>query len=332
MHYFPLAEFWHVYVGFILLILMGAFVDLVLLSKWPKANTFFGASMMTLFWFFFALLFGAAFYVGAQDYFIQHPELISSSGLTAHELSQRLTTEYFTGYVIELFLSVDNIFVFIVIFNYFGIEKNYQHRILFFGILGALICRGIFIGLGSLVMSIPFVMYALGFFLIYTGIKMFRTSEEADFDPSGNVFIKFLKKIVPLKEGYKGPLFFVQENKQWFMTPLFVTLVLLEITDVLFAMDSVPAIFAITKEPFVVFSSNIFAILGLRSLFLVLSELVSKFHFLKFGLAVVLIFIGLKMVFLNKLWDGHFPALYSLAIVVGIIGFSMLYSLVKKPA
>jgi len=217
---------------------------------------------------------------------------------------------------------VDNIFVFIVIFNFFGIPAHYQHRVLFYGILGAVIFRVIFISVGAVLMQFHWVIWIFGIFLILTGIKILFAPEKP-IEPEKNPVIRLLKKIVPITPTLEGQKFFLRKEGVLYATPLLVCLVFIEITDIVFAVDSVPAIFAITKEPLIVFTSNIFAILGLRALFFLLAGVMHKFRFLKYGLGVVLIFVGLKMVWLNEAFGGKFPVGLSLGIIGAILAVSV---------
>jgi tellurite resistance protein TerC len=237
-----------------------------------------------------------------------------------------VSLEFFTGYVVEKSLSVDNIFIFVMVFAYFAIPSIYQHRVLFYGIIGALIFRALFIGAGSWLMQFHWVIYVFGAFLIITGIKMVFASDK-EIDPEKNFLIRLFKKFMPVTPHLDGKSFFVRQNGRLFATPLFIALLFLELTDVIFAVDSVPAIFAITKEPLVVFTSNIFAILGLRSMYFMLAGAIDKFHLLKYGLAVVLVFVGLKMVWLNDAFGGKFPITWSLGIIIGTIAVSSVLSI-----
>jgi tellurite resistance protein TerC len=241
--------------------------------------------------------------------------------------------EYYTGYLIEQALSVDNIFVFVLIFTYFGVPRQYQHRVLFWGILGALEMRGTMIGAGAyLVARFHWILYLFGAFLVYTGIRM-ATQDEQAIEPEANPMIKLVRRILPVSSKYHGQNFFIRESlapgaaPQLVATPLFVVLVLVETTDVLFAVDSIPAIFGVTHDPFIIYTSNIFAILGLRSLYFLLAGAVDKFHLLKYGLALVLTFVGLKMTALSWVFEGHFPIGWSLGIIAGTIGLSIAFSL-----
>ncbi|QII83525.1 TerC family protein [Bordetella hinzii] len=240
---------------------------------------------------------------------------------------------YYTGFLIEKSLSMDNVFVIALIFTYFAIPRRYQHRVLFWGILGVIILRAIMIGLGTaLVSQFGWVMYLFGAFLVYTGVKMWRMVDEAP-DIENNAILKFLKRRMRVTDGLRGNAFTVVETdpatqrKLRFATPLLLALVLIEFVDLLFAVDSVPAIFAITTDPFIVYTSNIFAILGLRALYFALSALIHRFHYLKYTLALVLVFIGGK-IFLHGL-VGKVPATLSLSVTFGLIAAGILYSLWK---
>jgi tellurite resistance protein TerC len=239
--------------------------------------------------------------------------------------------EFLTGYLIEKALSVDNIFVFVLIFGAFSVPEAYQHRVLFWGILGALVMRAIFVGLGAaLIASFHWVLYLFGAFLVITGIKMLLL-RGGGFDPRRNVLFRLFQKVMPAVEEYHGPAFTVVKAGRRFATPLLLVLVAVELTDLVFAVDSVPAIFAVTKDPFLVFTSNIFAILGLRSLYFLLAGVVDRFHLLKVGLSLVLVFVGLKML-LAQVYK--VPVSWSLAVIGLLVGGSAVLSLLlpRKPA
>jgi tellurite resistance protein TerC len=246
-------------------------------------------------------------------------------GFDPNAAAWQVSLEFLTGYVIEKSLSVDKIFVFVMVFSYFAIPPKYQHRVLFYGILGALIFRAIFVALGAALMQYHWVVVFFGVFLIFTGLKIIFAKEKG-VDPEKNFLIRLLRRLIPVTPTLQGGHFFANVNGRHFATPLLVALVFLEATDIIFAVDSVPAIFAVTNEPLIVFTSNIFAILGLRALFFMLADAVDKFYLLKYGLGVVLVFVGLKMVWLNQLFDGHFPIWLSLGIICGVIGLSILLS------
>jgi tellurite resistance protein TerC len=247
-------------------------------------------------------------------------------GFDPNAAAWRVALEYLTGYVVEKSLSVDNIFVFVMVFSYFGIPAKYQHRVLFYGILGALIFRAIFVVLGAALMRYHFVVMIFGVFLIVTGIKIF-VAKDKPVEPEKNLLIRLLRRLMPIRHELEGSKFFSRHHGRLVGTPLLVCLVCLEATDIVFAVDSVPAIFALTNEPLLVFTSNIFAILGLRSLYFMLAGAVDKFYLLKYGLGVVLVFVGLKMVWLDGLFNGKFPIGISLGIVGAVIAGSILLSL-----
>jgi tellurite resistance protein TerC len=217
--------------------------------------------------------------------------------------------------------------VFVLVLGYFGIPPRHQHRVLFYGILGALIFRAIFIALGAVLMQFHWVVWLFGLFLIFTGIKMAFSSGDV-VEPEGNFLIRLVRRVLPVKPRLYEQAFFVNQDGRWWATPLLVALLCLELSDIVFAIDSVPAIFALTKEPFIVFTSNIFAILGLRSMYFMLGGAVTRFHLLRYGLAVVLVFVGLKMVWLDTWFGGKFPIGWSLGIIASVLAASVILSLV----
>jgi tellurite resistance protein TerC len=233
---------------------------------------------------------------------------------------------FLTGYLIEQSLSVDNIFVIVLIFSYFKIPEKYQHRVLFWGILGALLMRAIFIGFGSLLIrKMDWVMYVFGAFLIFTGVRMAVKHEE--FDPEQNVIMRTARRFLRVSNSYDGQRFFTIQNGQRLTTPLVPVLLVVEFTDLIFAVDSIPAIFAVTTDPFLVYTSNVFAILGLRSMYFLLSGIVHRFVYLKYALAVILTFIGVKMVAADFF---HVPVVISLAVIVVSLGVSIAASLLNR--
>jgi tellurite resistance protein TerC len=284
------------------------------------------ATAWSVVWVTLALLFNVGLYYYAAWKFPQDERLMAIPGFNPEAAATAVGLEFLTGYVVEKALSVDNIFVFVMVFAYFAVPKIYQHRVLFYGILGALIFRAIFIGAGSFLMQFHWVIYVFGAFLIITGIKMMLVPDK-EIDPEKNFLIRLFKKIVPVTPEYHGQKFFVRLNGILYATPLFIALLFIELTDIIFAVDSVPAIFAITKEPFIVFTSNIFAILGLRAMYFMLVGAIDKFYLLKYGLSVVLIFVGLKMVWLNDAFGGKFPIHYSLGFIGAAIAVSVIVSL-----
>jgi tellurite resistance protein TerC len=244
------------------------------------------------------------------------------------EFGKTKALEFLTGYVIEYSLSVDNIFVFILIFSYFAVKGEYQHKILFWGILGALIMRGIFIFAGvALINRFHWIVIIFGGFLVYSGIAMLFQKETA-VDPEKNAIVKFFRKFLPVTDKIHGNKLFVRQNKKLYATPLFLVLLVIESSDLIFAVDSIPAILAISKDSFIVYTSNIFAIMGLRSLYFAVSGIMGLFRYLKIGLAFVLSFVGLKM--LAAYFEFEIPILISLAVIIGILTFSILASVVIK--
>jgi tellurite resistance protein TerC len=239
--------------------------------------------------------------------------------------------EFLTGYLIEKALSIDNIFVFLLVFSFFRVPAQYQHRVLFWGVFGALVMRGVMIAAGAYLIShFHWILYVFGAFLVLTAIRM-ATQTEHSIEPESNPIIRLIRRFVPVSSEYHGQKFFIREAEvpggplKLTATPLFVVLVLVEVTDLVFAVDSIPAIFAVTLDPFLVYTSNVFAILGLRSLYFLLADVVGKFHFLKLGLAAVLGFVGLKMLLADVY---KIPIGWSLAIIAAILAISVVASLV----
>jgi tellurite resistance protein TerC len=232
---------------------------------------------------------------------------------------------FLTGYIIEESLSVDNIFVIVLIFEFFRVPKMCQHRVLFYGILGALVMRGLFIGLGAvLIAKFHWILYLFGAMLVITGVRMAVKSDD-EFDGNDNPIVRFVRRILPLSGEYHGKRFFVVEAGRRMATPLLLVLILVEFTDLIFAVDSIPAIFGVTQDSFLVFTSNIFAVLGLRSLYFLLAAVVDRFHLLKYGLAVILTFVGVKM--LGEKYF-HINIVLSLSIILGVLGISIAASMI----
>jgi tellurite resistance protein TerC len=232
--------------------------------------------------------------------------------------------QFLTGYLIELSLSVDNLFVFLLIFMYFKVPAAYQHKVLFWGILGAQIMRGLLIGVGVvLIAQFHWILYLFGLFLVFTGIKMGVQEDEAEVRPERNIFVRFFRKVMPVTPGYHGSRFFIKMEGRHYATLLFIVVIVLETTDLLFALDSIPAVFAISTDPFIVYTSNICAILGLRSLYFALAGMMNLFHYLKIGLAIVLSFVGLKMLLVEI-----FPI--PIGIALGIVGAVLVLSVVAS--
>src|SRR5512139_1549546 len=244
-----------------------------------------------------------------------------------HFYGSQKALEFFTGYLIEKSLSVDNVFVFALLFSYFAVPARYQHKVLFWGILGALVMRAIMIAAGAaLIAKFTWIIYVFGAFLILTGIKMVVKREE-EIHPERNPVVRWFKKLMPVTADYREDKFFVRENGIRMATPLFVVLLLVEMSDLIFAVDSIPAIFAVTKDPFIVYTSNVFAILGLRSLYFALAGVMDKFHYLKIGLGVVLTFVGVKMILAHTAWK--IDTLVSLGVIVAILATSVVWSLLR---
>jgi tellurite resistance protein TerC len=255
------------------------------------------------------------------------------------QMGETAAVQYVTGFVIEKSLAMDNVFVIAMIFAYFAVPRLYQHRVLFWGILGVIVLRAIMIGLGAtLVEQFSWVLYLFAAFLIFTGIKMWLLADK-DYDPGSNVALRFLQKRMRLTDGPRGEKFFVREidpktgRLERYATPLFLALLMVEVVDLVFAVDSVPAIFAITTDPFIVYTSNIFAILGLRALYFALAAMVHRFHYLKYALAVLLVFIGSKIFVADALGLAKIPPLASLAITFAILAAGIGWSLWRtRPA
>lgn len=244
-----------------------------------------------------------------------------------HYAGQARALEFFTGYVIEKSLSVDNVFVFALLFSYFAVPSVHQHKVLFWGILGALIMRATMIAIGAvLITRFAWIIYIFGAFLIVTGIKMILKREEK-LHPDRNPIVNWFKKLMPVTPDFRGDKFFVYENGVRMATPLFVVLLLIEFTDLIFAVDSIPAIFAVTKSPFIVYTSNVFAILGLRSLYFALAGVMDKFRYLKTGLGVVLTFVGVKMILAHTPWK--IDTAISLGAITLILATSVGLSLLR---
>lgn len=313
MTLFPIGEYWWLYAAFLLFVLLMLALDLGVFNRRSHEIKFKEAATWSAVWVVLALMFAFVLYG------------FTSSKYGA-EIGRDSVLQFLTGYVLEYSLSIDNIFVFVLVFKYFAIPAKYKHRVLFYGILGALLFRAIFIALGSALLHFHWVIYIFGAFLIITGIKMFFSGEE-EVHPEKNFIIRLFQRFVPVTHEIEGKSFFTIKNGVRRATPLFVALLFLEMTDIVFAVDSVPAIFGITNEPFIVFTSNIFAILGLRSMYFMLAGVIRRFYLLRYGLAFVLTFVGLKMVWLNNIYEGGFPITWSLSIIIGAIGLSVLASI-----
>jgi tellurite resistance protein TerC len=314
---FSFAEYWSFYVAFTAFVLMLLAIDLGVFHRQAHVVTFRESLGWSVVWVTVALLFNYGLYAYATAQF-------------GGETGTRIGLEFLTGYVVEKSLAVDNIFVFVLVFAYFGIPPKYQHRVLFYGIVGALVFRAIFIALGSVLMQYSAVVLLFGVFLLLTGVKMLFAPEQK-VDPDKNPVVRLFRRVMPITPELHGQHFLVRLNGRWHATPLMVALLFLELSDVIFAVDSVPAIFAITGEPFIVFTSNVFAILGLRAMYFMLAGAIDRFYLLKYALAFILIFVGLKMVWLNDLFGGKFPISWSLAIIGALLAAGIGASLLRRP-
>jgi tellurite resistance protein TerC len=328
---FPFDDYWWLYGGFLVLVFVLLALDLGVFHRKAHTVRFREALGWTVMWVGLALLFDLGLYLYLKHRLPLDARLMALPGFDPAAVAKATALEYLAGYVVEYSLSVDNIFVFVVVLNYFRIPTQLQHRVLFFGILGALVFRGLFIAIGSVLVQYQWVLILFGAFLVYTGFRVMFAPEK-EVDPEKNALIRLTRKMIPVTTRLDGKNFFTRIDGVRHATPLFVAVQFLELTDIVFAVDSVPAIFALTDEPFVVFTSNVFAILGLRNLYFMLRGAVDRFHLLKYGLGVVLVFVGLKMLILNRLYGGHFPIGLSLGVIVGVIGASVVLSLLFPKA
>lgn len=291
------------WVGFNVFVLLMLALDLGVFHRQAHQVSAREAGTWTVVWLVLALVFGAGI---------------------SYRMGPEAGLEFFTGYLIEKALSVDNVFVFVLIFSYFRVPAEYQHRVLFWGVLGALLMRGAMIVAGAfLIQQFHWIIYLFGAFLVFSGIRMARETEH-EIEPQSNPILRLVRKFIPVSNRYAGPRFFVRRMGRWLATPLFLVLVLVEVTDLIFALDSIPAIFAVTKNSFLVYTSNVFAILGLRSLYFLLARIIHRFHYLKVGLSLVLVFVGLKML-LTEIFP--IPVGVSLGVVGATLGLSVLASL-----
>jgi len=293
-----------IWIGFSTFVLLMLFLDLKVFHRKTHEIKIKEALIWSAVWISLALIFNYGIYVW---------------------FGKEKAMEFLTAYVIEKSLSVDNLFVFIMIFSFFNIKSEYQHKILFWGILGALILRIIFIIAGiQLIQNFHWIIYVFGAFLIYTGLKI-PFEKDKEIQPDKNPLVRLFKKFMPVTNEFHGDKFFVKINAKTFATPLFVTLIIIEFSDLIFAVDSIPAVLAISTDTFIVYTSNVFAILGLRALYFALAGIVKYFRYLKFGLAAILIFVGTKMCFSGFY---KFPVLISLLIILGLLAISVIVSLI----
>jgi tellurite resistance protein TerC len=323
---FPFAEYWWFYAGVLLFVLAVLALDLGVFHREAHEVGAKEAATWSVIWVALALVFNYLFYRYMLWHFPQVPEL---AGMAHDELARTSALEFLAGYVVEKALAVDNVFVFVAVFSYFAVPPRYQHRVLFYGILGALVFRAIFISIGSVLMDYKWIVIVFGAFLILTGIKILFLPEKP-IEPESNPLIKLVRRFVPIWPQIEGDKFWIRREGVLYATPLFVALVFIEFSDIIFAIDSVPAIFALTNEPLIVFTSNIFAILGLRAMYFLLASAVRYFQYLKYGLGVILVFVGLKMVWLNEAFGGKFPITWSLAIIGSLLAVSMIVSVAAR--
>ena len=307
-----IAPLW-LWVTFVGIVLVSLFVDFVVLKKQgAHAVGMREALNWSLIWIALSFVFNGLFWWAVKD---------TTGSVT---IANTKSLEFLTGYLIEKSLAVDNIFVFLMIFTYFAVPLQYQKRVLMIGIIGAIVLRTVMILVGGwLLQQFHWILYLFGAFLVLTGIKMWwAAGQEPDLEE--NPALRLLRKLIPVSKNYDGEKFWTVENGTRIATPLFMVICLIAVTDVIFAVDSIPAIFAITSDPFIVLTSNVFAILGLRALYFLLAAVASKFHLLNYGLAVILVFIGVKMCLVDVF---KIPVLVSLGVIVGVLAATMLLSL-----
>ena len=305
------APLW-LWVTFVAIVLVSLFVDFVVLKKQGAHDIGVKEALnWSMIWIGLSFLFNGLFWLAIRD----------TTGSV--EIANTKSLEFLTGYLIEKSLAVDNIFVFLMIFTYFAVPSQFQKRVLMIGIIGAIVLRTIMIMVGGWLLSeFHWVLYVFGAFLILTGVKMWwAAGQEPDLEE--NPALKLLRKILPVSKNYDGEKFWTVENGKKIATPLFMVICLIALTDVIFAVDSIPAIFAITSDPFIVLTSNVFAILGLRAMYFLLAAVANKFHLLNYGLAIILVFIGTKMCLIDVF---KIPVGISLGVVVGILAATMLLS------
>jgi len=329
-HIFPFPAFWPVYLLFSIGIGAVLWISIQGRSSTQRNVSIRDASITALSWFGLALLFNVVLYAFTWWHAAHEPSITTARGLTAEAVALQTALEFLSGYLVEKSLAVDNLFVFLVIFRFFSVPSQYQHRVLFYGLFGAIVLRALFIAAGAVVMDIEWVVILFGLFLIYQGFEVLK-GKEPEIDPQHNRTLRFLNRYLPVSKNMEGERFFTKVSGRWMVTPLFVTLLFIEITDVMFAFDSVPAIFGLTKEPLVVFTSNIFAVIDLRALYFLLAAFISRFHYLSVGLSFVLIFIGAKMAFFDHLLHLKVPTEISLLVVMGLIVGSIVLSLIRPP-
>lgn len=303
--------------GFNLFVIVMLVLDLGVFQRKAHEVSIKESLIWSVIWIVLALLFAIFVYY-------QYPAMTGKTDLPAG-FAGKTTIDYLAAYLVERALSMDNLFVFLLIFSYFRVPAEYHHRILFWGILGALIMRGIFIAAGvTLIHYLDWIIYVFGAFLVYIGIK-FALQREKEIHPEKNPILKLARRFVPMTDKDEGGHFFIRRNHKLFATPLFIVLLVIETTDVIFAVDSIPAVIAITGDPFIIYTSNVFAILGLRALYFALAGIMKLFHYLDFGLSAILVFVGVKML-LSKFV--HISSALALIIIAGILGVTIMASLI----
>lgn len=315
---FPFSQYWWLYLAFTGVIVVLLWIDLRLHRR-ASMQTVRAAAVWTCVWMLLAFAFCAGLY-----WYI--------SGNRSPAIGRQLGMEFLAGYIVEESLSIDNMFVFALMFRYFRVPAGYQHQVLFYGVLGAIVFRAMFIAAGTALIHLGWVLAVFGVFLIVSGARL-ALERGHDIDPGESRIIRMVRRILPVTPQLHGHSFFVRIGGRLHATPLLVVLVFLETTDIVFATDSVPAVLGVTREPFVVYTSNLLAVLGLRSLYFLLAGGLERFHLLRYGLAAILAFVGLKMVVLDRLWGGRFPILASLAIIGAAIAIPVaLSAIVRRPA
>ena len=339
---FPFAEYWWVYGVFTALVLAVLALDLGVFHRQAHVVTFHEAAAWSAVWVALGLAVGAVlwWYAGSALAEPERAAALAALGETPAAAADRIGMEYLAGYIVEKALAVDNVFVWAMLFSYFAVPAQYQHRILFYGILGAIVFRALFIALGAVLLQYQWVVWLAGGFLILTGVKM-AVAGEHKLEPERNPVTRLMRRLFPITPALEGQRFLIRREGVLMATPLLLVLVLVEVTDIVFAIDSVPAIFAITNEPLLVFTSNICAILGLRAMYFMLASVMDRFHLLKYGLSLILVFVGVKMLGdvvpgFNQLLDekGKFPVVWSLGIIGAILAVSVAASFAfpKRPA
>lgn len=335
---FPFSQYLWFYVCFVLGVIGLLALDLGVFHRKAHRVGVKEALGWSAFWVSLAVMFGFGLKAYADYAFPLDPRL---AGMDHAALSKGVALEYFTGFIIEKALAVDNLFVFVVIFGYFAIPAEYQHRVLALGIIGALVFRAIFIALGAILLQYHWVIVAFGLVLMFTGAKLIFAHSKP-MDPGSSRLYKLIRRFLPVTHEFNGQKFTARvttevpspdgkgviKRTKWVATPLLVALIFIECSDIIFAVDSVPAIYAITKEPLIVFTSNVFAILGLRAMYFLVADIVERFFLLKYALGGILIFVGLKMAWLNDAFGGKFPITWSLGIIAGLLAAAIVLSLV----